>query len=283
MKKSFLTKIVVTFALAVIMMPGIGSAGVDILGISQMSWNVNCTTCNSAPFEPSVNWIDPTGLDMRYSFSGASVNLNGTIVDDSSPIDGAPFNTTGISISLSDTKGNVSGAGNTVPSNGVQNAVSTISLSSGNASVDIAQGVLGGQFTVSQATSLDILADYQLIMSLISNVAYNILSLVGVSVGLTLSDFDQTDNTTGQSLVLTSDTRDFGLSLSGVGSSSFSLDFTNQTYAPLHLAYNLVPGVTYDFEAYTSTTASATVPEPMSIFLLLSGLAGLAVFKKRLA
>jgi hypothetical protein len=279
MKKSFLSTIVVTFALAVIMMPGIGLATVDVQGTAYMTWD-------AVAFANSVNWIDPAAGDMRGSFSAANVTLNGANVNDSDSIDAAPWGTTGFSTTLTNTAGSISGQGYTTGA-GIQESISSITLTGpATASVDLAQGVLSGQFTVSQVTPLDILADFNLLMSLFSDTIHNFLSFVSVSVGFTLSDFNQTDDTTGQSLVLASDSRDFSMSLIGTGSDSFSLDFTNNvqspgSYVPLHLTYSLQPNVTYDFEAQVSTVASATVPEPMSIFLLLSGIAGLAIFKKQ--
>jgi len=51
----------------------------------------------------------------------------------------------------------------------------------------------------------------------------------------------------------------------------------------LSLSWNLLPSVVYDFEAYATAEASAAVPEPTSLLLLLSGIAGLAIFRKQFA
>jgi len=272
MKKRFLTTIIVAFALAVIMMPGTGFASVNVQGLAYMTWN-------SPAFEGSVNWLDPGGADTRGSFGATAVTLNGVYEPyETGEVDGAPWATSGLSKTLADSTGSAYGSGVNEPSLGVQEALSSIAIGGySTASVDIAQAVLSGQFTVAATMTLNILADYLLQMSLFnSNIGES--SYVDVLAELTLENFDTGEALTSASSQIQS------LSLIDAGTQSFTYNFQSQGYAPLSLTWDLVPGITYDFRADVSTVAYATsVPEPMSILLLLSGIAGLAIFRKQFA
>lgn len=261
MKKRFLTTIVIAFTLTLVMMPGASLANITVTGDASMTWDVNA-------FPAVTSWVP----DSQGSFSSTAVNLNGVYESyDAAYIEGA-WGGTSFSKTLTDGTGSVTGSASTLQTGfPMQTASSNISLlSPGNAGVNIAQALLLGQFTVDTATTLNIFADYSLAMTLFNNVTNSLNSYVDVSVGLALSNFD-----TGA--LFTSDSRFFSMYRTGLVTPTDSFSDTGQ----LHLAYNLVPGVVYDFEAQASTKSS--VPEPMSLILLASGMAGLAIFRKRFA
>ena len=192
-------------------------------------------------------------------------------------VPGDPVVVAGLSTSLADPPdGNgstVGGSGTAQPTGGITRgaalAISDITLTApGAADVFIAQAVFSGQFTVTTAGTLsDIVAPYLLQLNLNSDVGG--FSAGDVSVGLVLSDFDTTDPATGQSLILASDIRSYANSINGLGSSTFTESSVRSGVSPANmpdlaiLNFTLSPGITYDFEAFAATSASATtVPEP---------------------
>jgi len=286
---------------AAIFLPAPGLALTSEFGIADMTWNYSTFMyTDAAGALVPVNWLDPTGVDTRNSFGSAWIRLNGVETDpgDSGFVEGA-WALAGLSNGLSDAFSTVGGSGLTQPTGGITRgailATSDISLNSfGSADVFIAQAAFAGQFTVPSFGTLSISAPYLLQLTLNSGTGNGGFSAGDVSVGLVLSDFDITDPNTGQSFILASDIRSYSNSIIGVGSSTYTESSVGSGVLPANmpdlaiLNFALSPGITYDFEAFASTTASAVAtPEPTTLFLLGSGLIGLATtlrkrFKKSL-
>ncbi len=272
LNKGFGSVLLLCTALLILAVPGHGMAAqVAASASAQLTWD-------SITFSSAVNWLDPTGADTRGSFSSAAVGLNGP-ADPYAPvdyIDGAPWGNTSATRTLNAPNGTVTGSASTtvpVQGNTTHAAAANISLTNvGTATVDVAQAVLSGQFTVAAQTTLTITAQYLLAASLLNDFSSFLSSAYAdVSAGLTLSDFDT-------ALLLQADERFYPFILNGLGTvGPFSESGT------LSISWDLIPGVTYDFEAQASVAANAeaNVPEPASLILIGSGLLGLAGFRKK--
>jgi len=162
-------------------------------------------------------------------------------------------------------------------------ASSFLNMTSGNTFGSIfSQAVISGQFTVSQDTQLCIKVPYFLSLNMDDNAdaEYN---FADVTAALVLSDFDTTDNTTGQSLILISDIQP----LSNIGASrSGDLTFDFELLAR-HEEGDLA-GMPFNYDLEVSATANASaavraasVPEPASFLLLASGFCGLIALRQR--
>jgi hypothetical protein len=160
----------------------------------------------------------------------------------------------------------------------------------GIGSVDLAQALFGGLFTVPTDGVLTITASYSLLQQLnlvvpgINNFANSY-----VDAGLALYDFNGFDPLTQQSPLLASDIRSLSNALTVPGSFTFTDSSSTNPFGLLTLTYNLIAldplgaPIVYDFEASVTAKSAAQTPEPMTLILLGSGLAGLAIFRKRLS
>ncbi len=149
-------------------------------------------------------------------------------------------------------------------------AFSNISVNSGlnggfaQGDVFLASAALTGQFTVANAGTLSLIVPYSINLSAFSGTGGS--ANADALVGLYLSDFNN-------ETLLASDTRFPNTTIDG--SPYLKSGF-------LTLNYNLLAGVSYDFEASASIIASASaVPEPSTLMFLGSGLLGLVAFRRR--
>ncbi len=318
MKKCFQATVVITFVLSVLMLPTPGLAVQGATAYGEASIGYNSLTFSRT----DLNWFDMTfvlPLDTRGSNAGVSVTMGGvTDPYHSNFIDVAPWGN--VSMLPPESAHNFSTPANTVVGSAYTNVTNTLQPAlfsnanvaltnssfpvpagqtpvqepvSGIGSVDLAQALFGGQFTVLTNGLLTITASYSLLynLGLLPFVGSNAFANAYVDAGLALYDLNGFDSATQQSPLLASDVRFLSGAINLPGSASGSDSDVINPLGPLTLTYSLLAldprdpkGLTpmiYDFEASVKAQSSAKVPEPMSVLLLLSGLAGLAIFKKR--
>ena len=260
----------------------------------------------------NVSWFDPTlpqppsplAVDTRASFSGISTTLNGNVEPYSGvdSADGTPWQNTYATAGQGTVPNSVRGSADThssltaaldangqliVPAFATPDriyAASSIGLTSGNSGAVLAEAVLSGQFWVDAASTLSVTVPYNLALQLTSTGSDLINSGI-VTAALVLSDFWTTDPATQQSLVLRQDVQSLAAWITDTDSTG-ALTKTGTlslTYDLLPFGYDLngSPINVYDFEA--SATAQASVPEPISIVLLMIGMAGLGLAKRKFA
>ena len=268
MRKLLFKNLLLALVLAVIVVPGTGlAAPVMSQGQASLTWD-------SLTFSAGINWTDPAADPSSHS--GSWVTLNGDFTDPgaSDTFEGG-FVPTTFTANLTSGTNSVTGNASTTVASGVggtvQSATSNISLNTiGTASVNIAEADLTGQFTVLTTLNFSVTVDYlisQLLASVDGGSAYN-----DVLVLLSL------DDALGNELA--SDFRFYPMLIDGAGNYTFS---EIGTLSLLNL--NLSPG-DYFFTADASTVANASlasVPEPISLVLLGSGMIGLAILRKRFA
>ena len=317
MKKCFLSVIAITFALAVIMVPGQGLAvpGATANGTASIDYNSLTFT-----FLGTLTFFDATGGNLQGSLSGVDVSMGG--VGDpyhSDAIDGLPWGNTSVLPPAG--VHNFSTAADTVEGRAYTNvtdpalaelfASANVALTNssfpvppsppnppplelpfnGIGSVDLAQAVFMGEFTADVDGLLTVTANYSLLynLGLLPGVGSGSFANAYVDAGLALYDFNGVDPFTGQSPLLASG---FDLvsgmqpflsgAINGPGTSK-----SDSASGLLTLTYPLIAldatnnPIVYDFEAFVTAKSSAAVPEPATLILLVSGMLGLAAFRKK--
>lgn len=319
MKKTFFASMAAALALAVFMTPcqSLAVEGATAYGEASIGYN------SLAFSRTDLSWLDPFGLDTRGSKSGVSVAMGG-IMDPyhTNTIDGAPWGDT--SMTPPESAHNFSTPADTVEGRAYTNLTNSTQaqlFSSANValthssfvvpagqtpldlpyngigSVDLAEALFGGLFTVPIDGLLQITASYSLFynLGLLPVTGSGAFANAYVDAGLALYDFNADADATGQQPLLASGL-DLALGiqpfLSGAINGPGPGSGTYSSSGFLTLAYNLVAldprdptGATpmvYDFEAFVTSKSAASVPEPGTLILLVSGILGLAAFRRKL-
>jgi len=288
MKKWIINTAIAALVIAVVLLPGASYAiTISSDGSASIDWSQLSFTLTSGA---TVDWMGSQG---SFSAVTAGVNVQPDIYDAVDFNDGAWTNTAAAFTSTVGTNTAAGSANTGTPPTAFDpatsfaansiNAASNVALNSPATTGDVfAQGVLSGQFIVSADSTLSVTVPYTLALSMLSNLGA-LSNSAAVTAALVLSDFNTTDPATGQSLVLTQDVQTLSNLINGIGSfgPSSQSGVLTLTYGLFALDSFGNPFV-YDFEASATASASAqTVPEPATLILLGSGMAFLAIFRKR--
>ena len=297
MKKWIINGVAAFLILAVVLLPGASYAiTVSSDGSASIDWSqLSFTLTGGATVDWTAAGLFGPGLDTRGSFSAvtAGVNTQPVIYDAVDFNDGAPWSNTAAAFTSTVGTNTAAGTANTgTPATAFDpatsfaansiNAASNVVLNSKATTGDVfSQGVLSGQFTVSADTTLSITVPYTLALTMLSNLGA-LSNSAAVTAALVLSDFNTTDPATGQSLVLQQDVQTLPNLINGIGSFASSQSGILTLSLPLFALDAFGNPFVYDFEASATASASAqTVPEPATLILLGSGMAFLAIFRKR--
>jgi hypothetical protein len=250
-------------------------AAVSMPGVSQASYSqaymgtISITAVDATGAPVALNWFDQ-GFSTQASQVGATFALNDTYVDPyfASFFDGVAWG----NVSLGDLPGSV-GDSITLTDGNITAMATAYTNVDGTKPYAVFSGAdvnstgvgFGSLFTQSNFTGyFTVPTDAYLTVTALYGLAGS--GQFYADAGLVLSDFNGYDPATGQSPVLISDIR----SLPGIGPASGTLSISN---------YLLTAGFVYDFEA--GTTATAAVPEPMTLLFLAGTMLGLGAFARK--
>jgi hypothetical protein len=305
-KKAFIP-LVFLWGLIAVLMPAMAMA--DVTSTAQITVSPPVISATDAAGAPVVlDWTTGLGVgfDTRGSKSGVSTTLTGTVESHNSDYSDPGWQNTYITASQGTLPNAVTGRADThssltpswmVPTDPItllpllpnpdrlfaasNIALQPIGINEGSV---FAEAVLSGQFTVLTAATLTVSATYAYLLQLFNGGSSD-LNYADVIAGLYLYDFAGSDPlNSGQSPKLTFSEFFWSQQINGLGSYDAALDPLAPPPGTLNLTWNVVPGVVYDFEAFGSVDANAaTVPEPISMVLLGTGMLGLAILRKRFA
>lgn len=318
MKKTFFATIVATLVLAVFMMPGQGLANPGATAYGEASIGYNSLTFSRTDLNwLDPTGLDTRGslAGVSVTMGGIQDPYHSNTIDGAPWVDisVAPPESTHNFSTPADTVEGSAYTNVTNPAKSGLFASGNVALThssfvvpttippqtpldlpyNGIGSVDLAQAFFGGLFTVPIDGVLQITASYSLFyqLGLLPVTGSGAFANAYVDAGLALYDFNGIDPITGQSPLLASGI-DLALGiqpfLSGAINGPGPGSGTGSSSGTLTLAYNLsaldpttgAPMV-YDFEAFVTAKSAASVPEPATLILLVSGMLGLAAFRKK--
>jgi hypothetical protein len=275
MKKGIFTFLCVGL-LSIVFLPSLALATATSTSGATITWG-------TFAFSGAFSWVDGTAGNLSGIDSGLN-RLHDPYVSDY--IDGG-FGSTSVAVNhalgglLAQSVANMNTAGtlfpDTIPgvaimaappvsASGLANALASVT-GFGQADVFVVESVFTHDFTVTEAGTLTVTAEYTYFQELFSDSAGSFVSS-NPEAGLFLYDDVGYDPIASAVAGVSTSFYGPGLILSGLQS------------GPLSLTFDLAPGY-YTFEASATGSASAAVPEPGLILLLGSGLIGLGILRKR--